>query len=473
MKINNLPYNKNDKSSIIKYAKKLVNKTLREVCKEELFENERNKGGFGQLVERFYFFYEPNSDNSADFKEVGLELKTSPIKKLKRQDYVSKERLVLNIINYLEIVKQDFENSSFLIKNKNLLLIFYFYETEKKVIDFKIDIVDEWEFSKIDLEIIKKDWNTIYQKVKAGKAHELSEGDTLYLGACTKGSKGGNLREQPYSKILAKQRAFSLKQGYVNHIIATLSGKSKLNYGKLIPSLEIAKNNSLEDIVLEKFEKYYNKSIDEIQNKLNISLNEKSKNFYANLTKAILGIELENHIEEFEKAGIIIKTVRLKENNFPKEDISFPAFKFEDILKENWENSQFKNILEQKFLFIFLKYDANQDLKLNKIKFWNMPQSDIKKVREMWLKTKCIIRNGDIVKEIKFDKNIKEKRITNFPNKKFNSISHVRPHAINSADTYPLPKLDKVTNSKEYTKQSFWLNASYVRDNIYVEGKKN
>ena len=86
-----------------------------------------------------------------------LKIKKYPIKKLKRQDYVSKERLVLNIINYIEIVKQDFENSSFLIKNKNLLLIFYFYEIEKKAIDFKIDIVDEWEFSEIDLEIIKKE----------------------------------------------------------------------------------------------------------------------------------------------------------------------------------------------------------------------------------------------------------------------------------------------------------------------------
>ena len=43
--------------------------------------------------------------------------------------------------------------------------------------------------------------------------------------------------------------------------------------------------------------------------------------------KAILGIELDKEIEEFEKAEIIVKTVRLKENNLPKEDISFSTFK--------------------------------------------------------------------------------------------------------------------------------------------------
>ena len=41
---------------------------------------------------------------------------------------------------------------------------------------------------------------------------------------------------------------------------------------------------------------------------------------------AILGLELGQKIEEFEKADIQVKTIRLKENNLPKEDISFPTF---------------------------------------------------------------------------------------------------------------------------------------------------
>ena len=115
-----LPYDLNSKESIIKYAKNLLNKSLSESCEKNLIENSKtNKGGFGQLLEKFYFLYEPNSDSDPDFKEVGLELKSSPIKKLKRLDYVSKERLVLNIINYLEIISQDFETSSFWKKNKN------------------------------------------------------------------------------------------------------------------------------------------------------------------------------------------------------------------------------------------------------------------------------------------------------------------------------------------------------------------
>ena len=461
------PYDIQNKTSIIEYAKKLLNLTLRDKCGEIVANDKSNKGGFGQLLEKYYFLYEPNSDSEPDFKEVGLELKSSPIKKLKKLQYVSKERLVLNIINYNEVVNQNFDNSSFWKKNNNLLLVFYLHETEKEKIDYRIEIVDEWSFPEIDLEIIKKDWNIISQKIKEGKAHELSEGDTLYLGACTKGSKGGNLREQPNSGVKAKQRAYSLKQGYVNHIIATLVNHQKENYGKLIPTLAIAKRTSLEDIVVSKFEKYYGKTISQMEEELGVTLNNKSKNFYANLTKSILGVELKDEIEEFEKADIVVKTVRLNEQDLPEEDVSFPAFKFEDIMKETWENSTFKSILEHKFLFIFFKYEGEK-LKLQKAKFWNMPYHDIKEVRKMWLKTKCVIKNGNIVKEIKYDKNGKENRLTHFPNKKFNSISHVRPHAQNSKDTYPLPKNDYITQKGEYTKHCFWLNNTYIRDKIYM-----
>jgi hypothetical protein len=79
-------------------------------------------------------------------------------------------------------------------------------------------------------------------------------------------------------------------------------------------------------------------------------------------------------------------------------------------------------------------------------KFWNMPVKDIIDAKKVWVKTKQIVNNGDIVNHI--NKNI---RHTNFPNKEFNRVSHVRPHALNSKDTVPLPVTDKVTKAKEYT----------------------
>ena len=464
-----LSYNPSDKNSVIDYAKKLKGKSLRQICDPKILEHYYSgKGNFGQVLEKFYFGYEPNSTAEADFAQIGMELKSSPLKQLKNNEYRSKERLVLNIINYLNVVNQNFENSDFIKKNASILLIFYLHQAGYDILDLIIKLVDEWSFPSTDLEIIKKDWETITKKIADGKAHELSEGDTFYLGACTKGANALSVRKQPFSEIPAKQRAYSFKQGYVNHIIASIAGETKEVYGKLIPSVSVAKKQTIEEIVISKFKPYYRKTQEEIVKSLKIEINTKAKNFYANLTKAILGISLDKEIEEFEKAEIIVKTVRLKENDLPKEDISFPTFKYEDFVNEDWENSDFKDILEHKFLFVFYQFE-NEKLVLRKVKFWNMPYLDLLEVEKVWAKTQQIVAKGEIVKEIKTDKNGKEVRFTNFPSKKFSSVSHVRPHAKDASDTYPLPNKDKLTKQMEYTKHCFWLNNSYVKDEIYLK----
>ncbi|WP_395655833.1 Sau3AI family type II restriction endonuclease [Flavobacterium sp.] len=464
-----LPYNPSDKNSIIEYAKKLKGKSLRQVCDPKVLEHSYSgKGNFGQVLEKFYFGYEPNSIAEADFAQIGMELKSSPLKQLKNDEFRSKERLVLNIINYVNVVNQNFENSDFFKKNASILLIFYLHHAGFDILDYLIKLVDEWSFPSTDLEIIKKDWELITKKIADGKAHELSEGDTFYLGACTKGANALSVRKQPFSEIPAKQRAYSFKQGYVNHIIASIANESKETYGKLITNVQIAKKQTIEEIVLSKFKPFYGKTEQEIVKILNIEINTKAKSFYANLTKAILGIELDKEIEEFEKAEIIVKTVRLKENDLPKEDISFPNFKYEEIVNQDWEESDFKDILEHKFLFVFFQFE-NEKLVLKKVKFWNMPYLDLIEVEKVWLKTKQIVSKGEIVKEIKTNKKGKEIRFTNFPSKKFSSISHVRPHATNALDTFELPKKDKLTKQNEYTKHCFWLNNTYVKNEIYLK----
>ncbi len=458
-----LNYSKSDFNSILNYAKNLKDKSLREACGEDVIYNcFEGKGNFGQILEKFHFHYDPNSISEPDFNEVGIELKSSPLKRGKKNHLSAKERLVLSIINYEDIVNQEFKSSSFLNKSQHLLLIFYLHEKNVSVIDFIIKLVGDWKIPEDDLLIIRSDWEKIQNKVRLGKAHELSEGDTFYLGACTKGAKGGNPRIQPFSKLKAKQRAFSLKLGYVNHIIHKLSQLNGVNYGKIIqrPTIE----SSLEDLVISKFEKFYNKSTEEIERELGININKTAKSYFASLSKKILGVDINSEIEEFAKADITVKTVRINENNLPKENISFPTFKYEELVEEEWDESEFKEILEQKFLFVFYRIKSDK-LYLKKVKFWNMPYSDIEKAKLVWEKTRKIILEGNIVSMVL--KNGRRK--TNFPSTKSNPIAHVRPHALNANDTFPLPIQDKTTGLTAYTKHCFWLNNSYVRDEIFLK----
>tara|TARA_R110002111_G_scaffold188729_2_gene254134 strand:- start:588 stop:1973 length:1386 start_codon:yes stop_codon:yes gene_type:complete len=457
----------NSADSIIDFAKLLKNQTLRQACSDEIEKHGyKGKGNFGQILEKFYFGYEPNSDAEPDFLEAGLELKSTPLKTLKNGEFRSKERLVLNIINYLEVHKEDFETSSFTKKNAHLLLVFYLHDSDSDLLDYIIKLVDGWTYPNEDLKIIKRDWEFINQKIKDGKAHELSEGDTFYLGACTKGSTAlKSFRDQPFNKEQAKQRAYSLKQGYVNHIIANIAQEETAVYGKILKQPEILdKLLSLEEIVILKFHPFYGKPAEQIEKELGLELNQKAKSYFANLTNTILGIELGQKIEEFEKADIIVKTIRLKENNLPKEDISFPTFKYEELIETEWDDSDFKNILESKFFFVFYQYE-NEKLVLRKVKFWNMSQSDIIEAKNVWEEMIMTVLKGEIVKEV----TNKGVRKTNFPKKTENRISHVRPHARNREDTYPLPFADELTGLTEYTKHCFWLNASYVKDEIYLK----
>jgi DNA mismatch repair protein MutH len=474
-----LQYDIEDKHSIIQYAKQFIGKSIQSEFGEELEKlslSDKDKGQLGKVIEKLYFKYEPNSNKKADFEEAGLELKSGGLKQLKNKEYRAKERLVLSLINYFSIVNQNFDNDFLKGKNGHLLLIFYLYVKGLNQLASEIKLVGDWKYPAEDVEIIRQDWLKIQQKISDGRAHELSEGDTFYLGACTKGANASSVRKQPFSDLHAKQRAFSLKPGYVNHIISKIAGDTNEVFGKIITNFNEIRDKSLEEIVIDKFKEYYGKSILEISEKTGVVLNIKAKNFYSQVTHAILSIELDKVIEEFEKADIVVKTIRVEENNKIVQSVSFPAFKFEDIYNEHWIKSEFKEIIERKFLFIFFKSNGETYI-LNKAKFWNIPLNDIYEVRKVWLETKRIIQNGRIFKDydrdkhgrIKLSSNGNRIKRNNFPKMRDNPICHVRPHGRDSKETFPLPVEDKILKVKVYSKQCFWLKNTYIRDEIYLK----
>lgn len=168
-----LKVNYNDKSieSILEYAKNIRGKTFGEIDRFYRLENNRGKGNLGQVVEESYFGYEVNSKAEADFSHVGVELKVTPYKVNKNKTISAKERLVLNIINYMEEYNKTFENSSFWNKNEKILLVFYEWKKELEKKDYSITDIMLHEFSEEDLVVIRNDWKTIVTKIREGKAH--------------------------------------------------------------------------------------------------------------------------------------------------------------------------------------------------------------------------------------------------------------------------------------------------------------
>lgn len=471
-----LPYDKKDPISIENYSKGLINKSMRDLYGKDLENAYSGKGKLGQLVEFLYFGYKPNSNPEPDFPEAGVELKTTPIKK-NSKGLVSKERLVFNIIDFEEEYKYTFKESSFWKKNSLLLLLFYLYEKDKIDIDYLFKIARLWRFPLTDLKIIKDDWNTIVNKIKSGKAHEISEGDTLYLGACTKGSTAlKSRRTQPFSNEKAQQRAFSLKSKYLNFIIEkSLKGdyaltklddeylqfleddintfnEPKSGYGNLFDTHEAIikdvndykKGQTFEDVIIEKFSKYYGYSEKELKDKFDLNVNLRAKNKSYVFAKAILGIS-KDKIEEFEKAEIELKTIKLEATGTLKESMSFAQIKYKEIINEEWEESYLFNKLTKRFLFVIFQKDENKVARLKKVMFWTIPTKDLIIAEKFWRHTKKNIQKGDY---------------KDFWKLKDHKICHVRPKGVNSKDLMETPQgtLEK--------KKSYWLNSRYILKQI-------
>ena len=459
-------YDESKPSSIEEYAKKAVGKSFIELLDDEknydYFNSLLNtgKGSLGNFVEKYFFKYEINSSQQPDFPKAGVELKVAPYIINKNGTISAKERLIITLINYLEVIQETFENSHLYGKIKKILLMEYLFEKNKNKADFKIKYAGLFEIPYNDLLIIKQDFEYIINKIKQGLAHELSEADTLYLGAAPKGKDSSSLREQPYSPIKALQRAFCLKQSYMTYILRNYIFKQEN------PSLDenILKTNQLdvpfEEYIKNKILQYKGKTTKELSQMFNIRCND-NKNFVSYLCFKILGIK-NNKASEFEKANIAIKTIRLENNNTIEQSMSFKNFKFTEVVKENvWEESELYELWgKTKYLFIIFKTnddkkDKNKEYFLYDCQLWNMPAADLNNyAKKMWTELKKTINDG--IKTYKEGNRV----FNNLPKKKDNKVCHIRPKGADSSCKYSLP------NGGEFTKQCYWLNNDYILNQL-------
>ena len=439
-------------------SKSAIGKSVNDILNEEIVtveDKDANKGGLGQLIEKYLFGMDNNSDSEPDFMPAGIELKVTPYKKIKGGKLSAKERLVLNIIDYMTEYKNTFRNSHFWYKNNKIQLLWYLWEANKDKKDLIITHEKLLELEKNeDLKQIEEDWNFIINKIREGKAHEISEADTMYLGACSKGANALSTREQPFSDIPAMQRAFCFKNSYMTQLVRKYIGDYS-NVEKVLKGT----NDTFNEFVLNIITKYKGKSQNELMKEFNIDT--KAKNVNSMLISRMFNVKRKlSETEEFQKAKIIPKTIRIEENGRIKESISFPYFKYTEIINQDWENSDLREELETtKYMFFIFKME-NGEYIFKGIKLWNMPETDIEtSVMEMWKKTYNIIKTGNIVKSI--ENGIRK---TNFVGMSENKVCHVRPHGRDARDTCKLPVADRLTGATKYTKHCFWINNTYIKD---------
>lgn len=472
-------YDASDPLSIFAYSGGLLDHTLAEIL-PYIDENvdidtldREGKGGLGTLVEKHFFGYEPNSNPEPDFPAAGVELKVSPLKKNRQSKLIIKERLVCDMIDYFALTNETFEDSRFFKKSMLMLIIFYLHINGCPKRDLRFIYSVLWLIKDKDLLIIKDDFRIIQDKVRQGLAHKISEGDTMYLGACRKGYKGQSSRKQPFSDELAPARAFSLKPAYMRSILEFVEKSRKSMASNMteteMPGIELVSavdlmKDSFESILQKRFEPFLGMDYKQISDKLGIKINPSTKSKFSIAARNILhcGLKSDEGAEELRKAGIKIKTIRLQKNGTTKEHLSFEGINYQEVFETNdWIESKWYEIITTRYMFIvFREVEDERSAEepryiLDKMFFWTMPASDYPVAEAFWQNIKENVMADTLLGSDG------GKHANTFWRLKDHKYFHVRPKARNSEDVTYSP----ISNTP-VPKKAYWFDNRYIRKEL-------
>ena len=464
-----LPYDPDDRESCLRHARKLqAAGSLREAINDcvplehqtKVFAKVADivrsggKGVLGNAIEAGHFYYLPNSSSEPDLEWA--ELKCTGLLPDGDGGHRAKERLVICMINYGGepdskipcVVEETAESSHAFKKLLKVLLVFYDYskvETPDQLLDLPIRLVDIWSPSAAEVALFKRDWEVIQGYVKRGQAHELSEGLTPLLGACTKSSDSGKTVRQREGDVEAKPRAFALKQAFVTEIYRSLHAAQVeamvRESAMAAESFRPAAEQDLEAAILDRLKDFKSISTVDICEKMHLDGKFGGKSGHSRRIRKLLdaisaemkGLPIEA-LDAFRKSGLRICVCRIEKNDEAAESVSFPAFEYAEVADETeWEDSSLYQDLVKRFLFVFLRDDEDDTCpRFDKAVFWSMPEKDLDATQVVWADTVRLIG---------------ENRLEELPAESKTYAVHVRPH-----DKHRYPGF----------KRSYWLNRRYV-----------
>jgi len=455
----------------------------RDLYTESKYRNKRMKGRFGVLIEERFFGYPANNDSRPDFPDAGVELKTTPLKRLKKGDKVSAgERLVIHMIPYNESIALPFEASGIWEKVEKTLLVYY--ERSNEIDDMRQMVRAVWLFtpSEEDLAIIKQDYEIITSYVRAGRADLLSEKLTQYLGPCTKGATAEKSTVTQFYKsggrrLKAKTRAFSLKQSYMTAVLRQhVEGKGA--FDPILISQGELNEHGLDELIARRFDRYLCMTDREICEELGLS-HRRSKNYWKAITSAILGAD-EDNVEQFSKSNTLVRTLSFENDGRLVEDLPLFNFDFAELMnEENWESSRLREyLLTTRFMLVIYqkcesgKEQNNSERVFKGVLFWS-PPDDVAEVkgRAVWEAARKTIGDGVKVSlrswgdDIRVDHNLPKASEYDFVfvrNKATKKYVRVPGYEKGDNDKYG----SELPDGRWLTKPAFWLSSKYLASDI-------
>lgn len=204
---------------------------------------------------------------------------------------------------------------------------------------------------------------------------------------------------------------------------------------------------------------YFGHSLEEISYLLGINseLNQGKLSTYtiANSMLKKHGIKSQLYEDQINLDTLVFKTVRLKKNHVPAENMSFENIDFQTVLGETWDSSFIRRKFSSMVICFIVFKEIQNKLIFIGLRVWKMPNEILEtEVKNFWVKIRNILKEGVKIQPVKLGNKTIYKN--NLPGSKDNKVMHVRPKAKDSNDKVALP------NGEMITKQAYWLNASYI-----------
>ncbi len=403
-------------------------------------EARRGKGEVGAAIEHF-FGIPSNSRQEADFPSAGVELKVVPVRR-SRHGVRAKERTVISMIDFDDLVLETWDTAS-VRKKLRILFVYFEHSADMPKSSFPIMCVLYWEPDETTYGFIRADWERVLTKVRHGLAHELSEGDGRIMGPCTKGADSQSLRIQPFGDVRARSRAFALKPSFTTDLYE--QSVSEREDESLVRNLGATATASFEDQLLERFERFEGRTVGDVAAELRVPLSA-SKSYSAQVLRRAFGARnFNSRIREFEEMGLTPRVSRVDSTSMPYESLSFPAFRYKELIEETWEDSDLLSRVEYMLVLPLQgkrKNTPQADCLLRSPVFWRPSAAELETIHREWELFRLEIREG----------------MANHLTPASETVAiHVRPHARNSGDVDFAPIVGPVI------RKSFWLNRPWVQ----------
>lgn len=393
----------------------------------------RGRQEVGHAIEA-WFGIPRNPSPEPDFPAAGIELKVVPL--VATDDGVRvKERTVISSIDYDEIVNETWETAS-VRKKLRILFVYFEHLPGRPKGEFPIHSVVLWEPRGRVAAQIRRDWEVVRDKLRAGLAHELSEVDGRIMGPCTKGASGRSLRPQPFSNVRAMSRAFALKPWFTFALYSEPGGQA-------LSVRELAETATLRTL-LDRFHRYVGRTVADVGAELGIRPS-RAKDYAARVVHRAVRAASPLDPSKFDVVGPTVRMTRIGPDLFPYEAMSFPAFRHLELVEEDWEDSTLLAQIEHMLIvpvFGPTRGTPQGECVIQRPVYWRPIPEELAVIRKEWTMFRDLIAAG---------------KADRLPTESRTEAVHVRPHGRDAHDRDPTP------GGGSQIRRSFWLNKWFVQ----------